>query len=250
MTAAGRQPRGGSSIGAVLARLRPDFPDVTISKIRFLESEGLVSPQRSPSGYRRFTEADVARLRFVLAAQRDHYLPLKVIKQQLDRSGGPPGTVARPARGLAPVPDVPVLDAPAFDGSTPAITLPLAVTGTLTRDEVVERGGITAQTLLELEQYGLLGANADGSFDSDALTVAATAAALAEYGIEPRHLRAFRAAADREVGLIEQVLTPLFRQRDPAARARADEAADDLAALTVTLHSLLVRAGLRRVTGR
>ncbi|GAA2981050.1 transcriptional regulator FtsR [Actinokineospora diospyrosa] len=237
MTAAGRQPRVGSSIGAVLAQLRPDFPDVTISKIRFLESEGLVSPERTPSGYRRFTDADVARLRFVLAAQRDHYLPLKVIKEQLDRSGGPPGTAARPTRGLVSV--------PAVVAPEPTSTPPR-----LTRDELLERAGITAQTLLELEQYGLLGAAADGVFDGDALTVATTATALAEYGIEPRHLRAFRAAADREVGLVEQVLTPLFRQRDPSARARADEAAEDLAALSVTLHSLLVRAGLRRVTGR
>ncbi|WP_026422232.1 MerR family transcriptional regulator [Actinokineospora inagensis] len=235
MTAAGRQARAGLSIGAVLSQLRPDFPDVTISKIRFLESEGLVSPDRTPSGYRRFTAADVARLRFVLAAQRDHYLPLKVIKEQLDRLGGPPDPVDRPARGLVPVPD------PVESPGPPE---------RLTRAELVDRAGVTDQTLLDLEQYGLLAAAPDGRFDVDALAVAATAAALAEYGIEPRHLRAFRAAADREVSLLEQLVAPLYRQRDPAAHTRADEVADDLAGLAVALHSLLVRTGLRRVTGR
>ncbi|SES19852.1 MerR family transcriptional regulator [Actinokineospora terrae] len=233
MTAAGRQARVGSSIGAVLAQLRPEFPDVTISKIRFLEAEGLVSPERTPSGYRRFTAADVARLRFVLAAQRDHYLPLKVIKEQLDRPGGPPEQVARPVRGLVSVPELPEPPAPAVP---------------LTRAELLDRVGIPERTLAELEQFGLLAAAADGSFDADAHAVAVTASALADYGIEPRHLRAFRAAADREVSLLEQVLAPVFRQRDPAARVRADESADDLVALAITLHSLLVRTGLRRVT--
>ncbi|PPK61228.1 MerR family transcriptional regulator [Actinokineospora auranticolor] len=239
MTAAGRPERAGLSIGAVLAHLRPEFPDVTISKIRFLEAEGLVSPDRTPSGYRRFTEADVARLRFVLAAQRDHYLPLKVIKEQLDRPGGPPrevAAVARPLRGLPPVPAEPPADP---DGRV-----------ALSRADLLDRAGIGADTLLDLEQYGLLRARPDGAFDPDAVAVARTAAGLAEYGIEARHLRAFRAAADREVGLVEQVVAPLYRQRDPAARARADEIADDLAALALTLHSLLVRAGLRGVTGR
>ncbi|GAA3048726.1 MerR family transcriptional regulator [Actinokineospora globicatena] len=233
MTAAGRASRAGSSIGAVLSQLRPEFPDVTISKIRFLEAEGLVSPERTPSGYRRFTAADVARLRFVLAAQRDHYLPLKVIKEQLDRPGGPPEQVARPARGLIAV---------------PALPEPVATVAPMSRDDLLDRARIPERILAELEQYGLLAASADGAFDAEALAVATTASALADYGIEPRHLRAFRAAADREVALLEQVLAPVFRQRDPAARARADESADDLAALAITLHSLLVRTGLRRVT--
>ncbi|WP_018683608.1 MerR family transcriptional regulator [Actinokineospora enzanensis] len=236
MTAAGGPERAGLSIGAVLSRLRPDFPDMTISKIRFLEAEGLVSPDRTPSGYRRFTEADVARLRFVLAAQRDHYLPLKVIKEQLDRAGGPPPEAFdRPTRGLAAVP-------------TPARAEP--VPARMPRADLLARAGADADLLADLEQYGLVRAEADGWFDADAFGVVKTAAALSEYGIEPRHLRAFLAAADREVGLVEQVVAPMYRQRDPAARARADELARELSGLTVTLHSLLVNVGLRRVTGK
>ncbi|MGQ0837764.1 transcriptional regulator FtsR [Actinokineospora sp.] len=244
MTAAGRSARDGMSIGAVLARLRPDFPDVTISKIRFLETEGLVSPERTPSGYRRFTEADIARLRFVLAAQRDHYLPLKVIREQLDQAdrGGTPEVVVavpRPPRGLVAVPTEP----PAAQEFAPRPEL------RLTREELLARAGTDEALLADLEQYGLLRPGPAGFYDSAAVEVARTAAAMAEYGIEPRHLRAFRASADREVGLLEQIVAPMYRQRDPAARARADEIARELAALSVGLHSLLVKAGLRRVTG-
>ncbi|GLZ36777.1 MerR family transcriptional regulator [Actinokineospora sp. NBRC 105648] len=239
MTAAGRPGRAGLSIGAVLTHLRPEFPDVTISKIRFLEAEGLVTPDRTPSGYRRFTEADVARLRFVLAAQRDHYLPLKVIKEELDRTGGPPpvlGAVARPVRDLVAVP------AAAEDPPPPPVRL--------SRAGLLEDTGMSAEALLDLEQYGLVRAEDDGWFEPPTVSVARIAAALAEYGIEPRHLRAFRAAADREVALLEQVVAPMYRQRDPAGRSRADEIADDLAGLAAALHSLLVKAGLRRVTGK
>ncbi|SDC18812.1 transcriptional regulator FtsR [Actinokineospora iranica] len=237
MTAAGRPAREGLSIGAVLSHLRPDFPDVTISKIRFLESEGLVSPDRTPSGYRRFTEADVARLRFVLAAQRDHYLPLKVIREQLARADS-----GAPAPRLASVPE------PVAAPETFAMAERAAVR--LSRDELMAQAGIDAPALLGLEQYGLVKADAEGRFHADAAPIARTVAALAEYGIEPRHLRAFRASADREVGLLEQVVAPMYLQRDPAARARVDEIAHDLAALSVTLHSLLVKASLRRVTGK
>ncbi|EWC59942.1 transcriptional regulator, MerR family [Actinokineospora spheciospongiae] len=223
--AAARPERDGASIGAVLERLRPEFPDVTISKIRFLESEGLVSPERTPSGYRRFTEADVARLRFVLAAQRDQYLPLRVIREQLD-NGRPPARAAEPE----PVDPLP-------EGAR------------LPRAEVLARAGVGDDLLSALEEYGLLTADRDGHYDGGAVSIARTAASLAAYGIEPRHLRAFRAAAEREVGLVEQVVAPLYRQRDPAARGRADEVARDLADLSVDLHALLVRAGLRRLTG-
>jgi len=223
--AAARPERDGASIGAVLERLRPEFPDVTISKIRFLESEGLVSPERTPSGYRRFTEADVARLRFVLAAQRDQYLPLRVIREQLD-NGRPPARAAEPEQ-----------------------VHPLPEGARLPRAEVLARAGVGDDLLSALEEYGLLAADRDGRYDGGAVSIARTAASLAAYGIEPRHLRAFRAAAEREVGLVEQVVAPLYRQRDPAARGRADEVARDLADLAVDLHALLVRAGLRRLTG-
>jgi DNA-binding transcriptional MerR regulator len=215
------------SIGAVLARLRPDFPDVTISKIRFLEAEGLVAPARTESGYRQFTDADVERLRFVLSAQRDHYLPLKVIKEQLDAAATKPRPLVAVA-GLPAATDFEVRDeAP------------------VTRDELLAESGIDADLLAELEQFGLIRPIADGSYDADAVAVAVTVGALTEFGIEPRHLRAFRASADREVGLLTQIVAPLYRQRDPGAKARADETGRELAALSVALHTLLVKAGLR-----
>jgi DNA-binding transcriptional MerR regulator len=220
------------SIGAVLARLRPDFPDVTISKIRFLESEGLVAPARTESGYRQFTEADVQRLRFVLSAQRDQYLPLKVIKEQLDAADR--GTRAARSRPLVAVEGLPTPDDFVVRDETP-----------LTRDQVLADSGIDAGLLAELEQFGLIRPNPNGSYDSDSLAIAATVVALTEFGIEPRHLRAFRASADREVGLLAQIVAPMYRQRDPGARARADELGRELAALSVALHTLLVKAGLR-----
>jgi DNA-binding transcriptional MerR regulator len=235
------------SIGAVLAQLRGDFPDVTISKIRFLEAEGLVQPGRTPSGYRQFAAADVERLRFVLAAQRDHYLPLKVIKEQLDAADSGAGSTAalpRPPRRLVPI------DAPAEN-----VGLPVADDFTagkelrLTQEELLEQAGIDVAALAELQQYGLVRPGPAGFFDPDAVLVARTVRAMTEFGIEPRHLRAFRAAADREVGLLEQIVTPVYRHRDPEAKSRADEVVRELAALSVTLHTLLVKAGIRGVSG-
>lgn len=245
MTAAGRPQRDGLSIGAVLAQLRPEFPDVTISKIRFLESEGLVCPGRTPSGYRQFATADVERLKFVLAAQRDHYLPLKVIKEQLDavddgRWQGAP-LAPRLAKNLA-----------ALDGAGHAPKAADFQAGPeirMTKEEFLREVGIDNATLVELEQYGLVKPGAAGFYNPDAVVVARTVKTMTEFGIEPRHLRAFRASADREVGLLEQIVTPLQRQHDPDARARADEVVRELAALSVTLHTLLVKAGLRAVTG-
>jgi DNA-binding transcriptional MerR regulator len=228
------------SIGAVLGQLRPDFPDVTISKIRFLESEGLVQPARTPSGYRQFTAADVARLRFVLAAQRDHYLPLKVIKEQLDAADRGEGD-ALPRPPLSTVPDEGLPGAEEFADSP---------VRRLTLEEMLEQAELDLPALRELEQYGLVRPGAAGFYDTESVSVAKLVRAMAEYGIEPRHLRAFRASADREVGLLEQVVAPLYRQPGDDARGRADEAMRALAALSVGLHTLLVKAGLRRVSGR
>jgi DNA-binding transcriptional MerR regulator len=228
------------SIGAVLGQLRPDFPDVTISKIRFLESEGLIQPARTPSGYRQFAAADVARLRFVLAAQRDHYLPLKVIKEQLDAADrGEGDALARPP--LSTVPDEGLPAAEEFADSP---------VRRLTLEEMLEQAELDLPALRELEQYGLVRPGAAGFYDTESVSVAKLVRAMAEYGIEPRHLRAFRASADREVGLLEQVVAPLYRQPGDDARGRADEAMRALAALSVGLHTLLVKAGLRRVSGR
>ncbi len=235
--------RTAMSIGEVLAALRPDFPDVSISKIRFLESEGLVEPQRSPSGYRKFSSEDLERLRYVLSAQRDHYLPLRVIREHLDALD----------RGLEPPalptcsPQVPAVQAVPDDVPGPtafAAREPSELR--LSRPELLQGAGIDGELLDSLETYGLLSARSGGSYDGEALQVAKTAAQMSGYGIEPRHLRAFRAAADREVGLIEQVVAPLLRQRSPDARARAEQVSADLAALSVRLHAMLVQAALRR----
>jgi len=238
--------RPALSIGEVLSQLRPDFPDVTISKIRFLESEGLVEPQRTASGYRKFTRDDVARLRYVLSAQRDQYLPLRVIKQHLealDRGLEPPGPSGGGPRVPVGLMSVDGLPGPETFGRD-------AGDVRLSREELVEEAGITAAQLTALEEYGLLAPRSGGGYDADALMVAKTVADMARFGIEPRHLRAFRSAADREVGLVEQVVTPLVRQRNSEARGRAEETAKEIAALSVRLHATLVKAGLRPVLQR
>lgn len=224
------------SIGEVLAHLRVEFPDTTISKLRFLEAEGLVEPQRTPAGYRKYSWDDVARLRYVLTAQRDQYLPLRVIREQLaamDRGDEPPGR-QRPAL---------VAVGPA--GEVPQRPEAASADMRLGRAELVERGGIDDAMLTELERLGLITPRSPGLYDADALAVAQAVAGLAAYGLEPRHLRAFRTAADRELGLFAQLLAPLTRQNDPAARARAAETARELVGLSQRLHAALLRAGLR-----
>lgn len=242
MTSAERAHDAPLSIGAVLAGLRGDFPDVTISKIRFLESEGLVTPRRTASGYRQFSHADVDRLRFVLAAQRDQYLPLKVIREQLDAMDrglrSPEVTPLRPAT----VSRDSTLD---VDGMPTADAFAARSEVRMTREELLERSGADATLLAELESVGLVRPGAAGFYDADAVLVARTVRAMTEFGLEARHLRSFRAAADREVGLISQIVAPVAGRRDPDARERADEVTRELAALTVRLHALLVKAGLR-----
>jgi len=240
--AAGAAPaRAFMSIGEVLGQLRADFADITISKIRFLEAEGLVEPERTASGYRKFSREDLARLRYVLTAQRDHYLPLRVIKEHLeaiDRGLEPPALGAsgpKVPRTLVAADGLPAADA----------FLPEVSEIRLSRKELLSAAGLQPEQLDQLEQYGLLSPRAGGShYDGDALVVAKTVAEMARFGIEARHLRPFKAAAEREIGLVEQVVTPLVRQRNPEARARAEEVARELAALSVKLHATLVRTGL------
>jgi DNA-binding transcriptional MerR regulator len=237
------EDRATLSIGEVLARLRRDFGDVSISKIRFLETEGLVTPSRSASGYRKFAEGDVERLRYVLRMQRDHYLPLRVIREHLeaiDRGLEPPALVdggPRAPRLVAAAPD----------------QLPMQEMGSdlrLAKDELLEATGLTEEQLATLESYGLLGPRAGSwHYDGTALAIARAVAELTGFGLEPRHLRAFKVAADREVGLVEAVITPLLRQRDPDARTRAIERAGELALRSAQLHVALVRAGVAKVLG-
>lgn len=215
--------RAYMTIGDVLASLQGEFPDITHSKIRFLEAEGLIEPERTPSGYRKFTSADVERLRYILAAQRDRYLPLRVIKEQLD---------SRPPRTLVA----------ADSDSQPSAEM------ALTRRQLLDGAGIGEAQLEELEAYGLV-RRAGQHYDSDALTVARTAARLAGYGFEARHLRVVRAAAERELALIEQTIAPLLKRRAPGAHEAAGKAARELGGLTLALHTALVSAGLKDSLG-
>jgi DNA-binding transcriptional MerR regulator len=326
------------SIGEVLALLRDEFPDITISKIRFLESQGLVDPERTPSGYRRFYERDIERLRWILRQQREHYLPLKVIKDRLEVLGGdevpadppaaahdassPAGAPVPPAgpptgrgagggvagttatagggvddRGTRPTvppdatvdlttqpprvlpeptifaarprseaaapavpapPAAPSADAPGAPGApavpaAPAVFRPQArgedlTAISLTAEELAESTGMRVAELQELERFGLLRHRMVGNtaiYDGDALVIARLVAGFRAHGIEARHLRMMKVAADREAALFEQVVLPLARQRNAEARRRLQDTLTDLARLTDSLHSLLLRDALR-----
>lgn len=228
------------SIGEVLTKLRGDFPDITISKIRFLESEGLIDPQRTPSGYRKFTGTDLERLRYVLLAQRDQYLPLRVIKENLDAldrglEPAPSGGVAAPRPSLARIDgDI----APSAFGDSSEMRL--------SREELLKASGLTENALVELESFGLITPRGR-HYDGDALAVGKAVTEMNSFGIEPRHLRSFKSAADREIGLIEQVITPLTRQKSAESKARAQEVQKEIASLSIRLHASLVRGGLNRL---
>ncbi len=225
---------GLMSIGTVLNVLRDEFPEVTVSKIRFLESEGLIEPQRTPSGYRKFSAGDVERLGHVLRMQRDHYLPLKVIREYLDAV----------ERGEAVEP--PALGRQRGGEGEPE---PLAghvasPTARIGRDELLAAAGIGEQELAEWESFGLVTPLPGGVYDAESATVASLVVELGRFGIEPRHLRVMKAAAEREAGLVEQVVAPLKRHRNPQTRAHAEARAMELAGLTVRLHAALVQTSL------
>ncbi len=219
----------------MLALLREEFPDISISKIRFLETEGLLDPARTPAGYRLYTTSDIERLRYILTAQRDRFWPLKVIREALDgleRGLTPAGLVGpddarpRPAPARAD-PDVPA-----------AVELRAKGKVRLTSDELSEASACAMGTVEELRGFGLLRPDAQGYFGDTDAQVAAAAGALAAYGIEPRHLRAFKAAADREVGLVEQALVAV------PTDAERDRRGAEIARLCLQLHAALVKAGL------
>ncbi|MFC7310525.1 MerR family transcriptional regulator [Streptomyces monticola] len=240
-------PRGGAdsgtatadsrlvSIGTVLNLLRDEFPEVTISKIRFLESEGLIEPQRTPSGYRKFSPEDVERLAQVLRMQRDHYLPLKVIREHLDAL----------ARGeQAQLPSVGPQRGPE-DGPDALSDVAAHTAALVGRAELLAAAEVGEEDLEEWESYGLITPAAEGAYDIEAVQVAKIVAQLGSFGIEPRHLRAMRASAEREAGLVDQVVAPLRRHRNPQTRAHAEARTKELATLTVRLHSALVQTALR-----
>ena len=230
------------NIGPVVDQLAAEFPGlISIPKIRYLEREGLLTPQRTPSGYRKFSHEDVARLRYILTMQRDHYLPHKVIAENLaalDRGE----EIAAPA---SPVPASPAVVV-SSDGMPSPAHFRHRDDLRLSRKELVKLAGIGDEFLSDLESLGLVKAHrATGLYDTDALGVAQVAQQLAEFGIEARHLRGLKTAADREVGLIEQVVAPYRKSTDSATQGRAEDMAAEVAALAVKLHATLVRGGLR-----
>jgi DNA-binding transcriptional MerR regulator len=214
-------PRGQFGIGEVLGQLRPEFPDISTSKIRFLEAEGLIEPARTRSGYRRFSAGDIERLRYILTMQRDSYLPLRVIRERLAETGAGEAGGAGAANGGPP-------------DRAPA---------EMTRRQLLDAAEISDAELTELEDYGLV-RRVGRQYGGDALAVARALAALRQYGVQARHLRAVKAAADREAALIEQVVAPQLRQRGPGARDAAARTAWQIADLTLRLHATLVESAL------
>ena len=272
------------SIGDVLDQLRPEFEDITISKIRFLESQGLIDPERTPSGYRKFYPSDVERLRFILREQREHFLPLKVIKERLsemdsgmipeptagdggdESAGSGSGSKAKPKKRRAKAPATEAL----FETTRRAAESDVARTMTesvvddttpdayglsqteviLTRTELAKAAGITDEELGQLEEYGLVTPAHTSRdrvlFDEDALAIARVASSFMRHGIEARHLRMYRAFAEREAGLFEQVLLPYVRQRNPEAQARTRDTLGELSGLGRQLRTALLRQAIRR----
>jgi DNA-binding transcriptional MerR regulator len=303
------------SIGEVLSLLKDEFADITISKIRFLESQGLLDPERTPSGYRKFYEADVERLRWILRQQREHFLPLKVIKgrlgadeddagratggvvtaERLEAAKSPPPEPSTPSApperqpfrsygqappeptperarifepeprldpALAPAPPPPpaagTRRAPvgaALPGSTPPRESPLSsgLSGLhLTIDELASASGLTHGQIRELEGYQLLAGRASVGttyYDEEALVVANLAAGFLRFGVEARHLRAYKSAAEREAGQFEQVVLPLLKQRNPHARQQATDTLADLSKLAQGLRAAFLRQSLKDITG-
>ncbi|WP_448004361.1 transcriptional regulator FtsR [Agromyces bauzanensis] len=207
-------------IGQVLALLQPEFPELTPSKLRFLEEQRLVSPARTAAGYRKFSRADVDRITVVLSMQRDHYLPLKVIRTHLEA--------------------IDAGETPALPGATDAATF-LAGARRLRRDELIEAAGATRALLDEAVSASLLAAAE--TYGEEAVGVLRSLVALRRVGIEPRHLRGLRAAAEREAALVERAIAP-SRRSDAADKARAAERALELAGHLETVHASVVRSAL------
>ncbi len=263
--AATGSPSDGFTIGEVLNQLKEDFEDITISKIRFLESEGLVYPDRTESGYRKFTEDDVDRLRFILTAQRDHYLPLKVIREQLERldagqrpstAAPPPSTVPRDGRDGGEGAGVPraaeIAQAlEAMSSTEPGLLEQSSTHVTLTLREFCEATGLDAHRIRELKDYGIIGDRTDdsGQFNGDDILAARAARELMSLGLEARHLRMYRQFVDRELALFEQLVTPLLRQRNPEARRQAVRHLEKLGELTGKMKRALLARALRGYLG-
>ena len=227
------------SIGEVLSQLRPDFPDVTISKIRFLESEGLISPERTSSGYRKFYEPDVDRLRMILKLQRDEYLPLKVIRERLEEGTEDAlESVTPPASSKAEGTAAPAEEE--FDEPMPAAQL--------TAEELASSAGVDQELVEALASFSILRPREIGGerkFGGDDLVILRIVKSFVKYGVEPRHLTMYRHFADREAAFFQQVVTPMLRQRNPDARRTAAESLAELARASRRLKQALLRANIR-----
>ena len=221
------------SIGEVLESVRSDFPDISISKIRFLESEGLIEPERTPSGYRKFFDKDVERLRYILGLQRDHFLPLKVIKERLAAgSNGGGATAPLPTGPASP----PVPPEPSATGSATEVTL--------TRDELASVSGLDERSLDGLVEFGIID-GAKETYDGDDLVAAKAAAGLIRYGVEPRHLKMYRHFAERESAFFEQIVSPVSRRRDPQAQQEAARSIAEIMGLAQRFRDAMLRSTMR-----
>ena len=275
MSEAAERARSHLSIGEVLNLLQGEFPDITISKIRFLESQGLLDPERTPSGYRKFYDADIGRLRWILHQQREHFLPLKVIKERLESGelDDPPATDAAgtetavtqttsdpgeldlrptpaPAPAPRPEPEPTAAERAARDAARARASDPTSVA--LSREELADAAGITTAQLADLERFGLIAGRTIGPtvlYDEAALEVAKLSAGFLRHGVEGRHLRMYRVAAEREASFFEQVVMPQLKQRHPAARQQAIDTLGELAELGEGLRAAMLHQALRDYLG-
>ena len=223
--------RNYQSIGEVLVGLKTEFPDITISKIRFLESEGLIAPERTPSGYRKFFDPDVERLRSILRLQRDEYLPLKVIKDRMERVD-------------AGEPEIPE---PLEEDESDQLAEPVAGLQ-MSLDEMSSATGIEPEKIKELEDFGLVcshGPEAATYYDGDDYMVLSVVKEFFKHGIDPRHLRMYQQQAEREGNLFETVVVPMLRQRNPEARQAAVTSLQDLSKASRKLRQALLRINLK-----
>jgi DNA-binding transcriptional MerR regulator len=231
-----QRPAKASTIGAVCKALSAEFPEITISKIRYLEDQRLLSPRRTPGGYRLYSPSDVARLRTILRLQRDEFLPLRVIRQELaaGRSGD-----------SAPIPGRETMRA-----WRPSVSVRESTGALYSMDDVLEETKAEGKLVRELEEYGVVKGEMRGGvryFDETEREIIAAVAELARYGVGGRNLRVFRSSADREANLLQQILAPALRSRNPQRRKEAVEALENLAAVATHLKHLLLIRDLRKI---
>jgi DNA-binding transcriptional MerR regulator len=228
--AGGSRADGALTIGAVCDLLKADFPSISISKIRYLEDQKLIAPKRTPGGYRLYSPLEVERLRTILRLQRDEFLPLRVIRQELESSTTGAFSVANQAKQL----------------KRAQLAEP-APTRRYTPDEILATTGADVSLMRALEEFQLIGGRGGDGFDETDREVVRTALELAAYGVEPRHLRIFRVAAEREAGLLEQLLSVGLRSRNPERRREALDALESLAALAAHMRHLMLISSLRQI---